>query len=250
MDSNSHAGWFCLSGTISVAFCSVFFAALMTFMLYRVPVISFSPAELMEDFEIDEEWLKSLTSQSIELIEEIEMPYDASVAQEKSVADAIKELFGDSNATVKPEDLLPPNPTANAGRVALPNFSLDDLDKDGTQTKTNRPELSAFSAINSARSAQREVAAQKPLEAQYYKELYKRIYNAWQIRNSDLGKIARIELRVDRGGDFTYRIVGAPDDPFFRDRLIAALEQARQSKLEPPPRALTINIDFQVREEK
>ncbi|MDR2151742.1 MAG: TonB C-terminal domain-containing protein [Helicobacteraceae bacterium] len=249
MDSANRVSWFYLSGTISIGLCSAFFAGLLAFMLYRAPTYQFSPSDIWEDFELDEETLKYLAAQSIDVFE-AEDPKEESIAQEKSAADVIKELFGDSNSTTNPDDLLLANPKVNAGRVALPNFSLDDLDKDGAETKINRPELAAFSAINSAKTAQQDIASQKPLEAQYYKELYKRIYNAWQIRNSDLGKIARIEMRVDRGGDFTYRIVAAPDDPFFKDRLIAALEQARASKLEPPPRALTINVDFQVREEK
>jgi hypothetical protein len=249
MDSRGSLGWFYLSGTISIALCSALFTALLAFILYRAPVFTFSPSDLMEDWDVNEDWLKSLNAQSIDVIEEFEGIDEESIAQEKSAAEAIKDLFGDSNASVNPDDLLLPNPKIN-GTVALPNFNLDDLNKDGAETKTNRPELAAFSAINSAKTSRQDAAAQKSLESRYYKELYKRIYNSWQIRNSDLGKIARIELRVDRGGDFTYRIVSAPDDPFFRDRLTAALEQARQSKLEPPPRALTINVDFQVREEK
>ncbi|MDR2638674.1 MAG: TonB C-terminal domain-containing protein [Helicobacteraceae bacterium] len=252
MDSNSGSvGWFYLSGTISIAFCTACFLGLLAFMLYRAPVYQYSPADIWEDFEVDPDWLKSLQeAQPIDFVEDFEYPKEEAPPQQKSAEDAIKELFGETNATVNPNDLLAQTPKLSAGKVALVDFSLDDLDKDGVKTKTNKPDLAAFNAINSSKAAQREIASQKPLEASYYKELYKRIYNAWQIRNSDLGKIARIEMRVERGGDFTYRIVSAPDDPFFRDRLVAALEQAKASKLDPPPRALTINIDFQVREEK
>ncbi|MDR1912354.1 MAG: TonB C-terminal domain-containing protein [Helicobacteraceae bacterium] len=242
MDERGSPGWFCLSGTISLAISAAFFAGLLSYLLYRAPTFSFSPSELWEDFEIDEAWLKDLSVQQVDLVDEMGDLKEERVSPQKSVAESVKELFGESNSTAKPEELLT-QVTPIVGRVAIPDFKLDDT------RDVKKPDLAAFKALNTSKPSAQEAATQKSLEARYYKELYKRLYNAWQVRNSDLGRMARIEMRVDRGGEFTYRIVSAPDDPSYRERLIAALKIAQQSKLEPPPRALTLNLDFQVKEE-
>jgi hypothetical protein len=55
-------------------------------------------------------------------------------------------------------------------------------------------------------------------------------------------------MRIERSGAVSYRIKSVTGDQPFIDRLNGALEEIRVSGLAPPPRLITLDVRFIVKE--
>ncbi|MDR3162334.1 MAG: TonB C-terminal domain-containing protein [Helicobacteraceae bacterium] len=154
------------------------------------------------------------------------------------MAKKIRELWGESNATVEK--------VAEEIRKEEINRPLSESLRVVSRLDQPKPVLQAFKAVNTAGGAQ----GGKPdnIESRYYSEVVKRLHAAWQASHSDLGKMAVIKMRIERGGQVSYTIVRYSGDQPFIDRLEGALERIKATGLEPPSRLLVLDVNFKVEE--
>ncbi|GHV01229.1 hypothetical protein AGMMS49521_0980 [Campylobacterota bacterium] len=240
-------GWGILSGVISLSISLSFFLGLLAYMLYRTPTIraSFNDGIIIDVFEQPAP-IKTQLENFIGEQEKVTPP-------PPGAAKTIKNLFGETNTTASIDELLEEAKKASQLANRLPNISVDTGETDGRESrlKPQNLELAAFKAINSQEEGAGSSSGSKTplsLEDSYYSEVYKRLYAAWQPGHSDLGKIARIDLRIERSGAMSYRIRTYKGDQPFVDRLTAALETIRTTGFKSPPHLMTLDVHFEVKE--
>ncbi|MDR0746720.1 MAG: TonB C-terminal domain-containing protein [Helicobacteraceae bacterium] len=228
--TEEHQVWYYASAVISFALSSFSFFSLLAYILYQAPVIRTS----LSDSAIDVLFELPASPQANEppVDEEVNIP-------PPPPAKKIRDLWGESNATAEK--------VAEEIRKEDINRPLGESLRVDSRLDRSKPELQAFKAINTAGGAVQDGKADS-IESRYYSEVIKRLHDAWQASHSDLGKMAVIKMRIERGGQVSYTIVKYSGDQPFIDRLESALERIKATGLEPPSRLLVLDVNFKVEE--
>ncbi|MDR2904885.1 MAG: TonB C-terminal domain-containing protein [Helicobacteraceae bacterium] len=240
--------WFYASGVISLCFTSVFFFGLIAYMTYRAPVIRVGE---FEETEVNSDWLaqqlkyKQVMQVSIDLIApQADKPKEAAPPQ-PSEKKTIKDLFSETNVTTNLEDLL--LPASVEEKVAKVNDTPETRKEPDDQ-----PELTQFTTISTVQYAKGDTTLSEisgEINA-YYLEVRKRLRASFMPIETDLGKIAIVEVRIAPNGAFEYKFKSESGDPTYKDRVEAAVLEAQKIGLPPPPKGkqLKIEVNFKVEE--
>lgn len=233
--------WFYLSGLTSLLFCALLFFALIAFMHFRAPVITaVSTEEITVSLEMP-----------IALEPEVTAEEATPVMQSGSPL-SVRDMFGEINATASMQDLLAQKSRPKTQNVLAPRIELPGDAGQPSRLPKAPLELQAHAKVETGSvqgtQSATAVVSQASVQDKYLSMIHKRLAAAWHPGHADLGKMARIEMRIFARGSVAYEIKTVQGDQPFVDRLTAALEKIRAEGVEPPPQALKLDVRFVVKE--